>query len=173
MLGLKAKQTRFEQMVGAYSSDLFRYAAWLCGDQSVAEDLVQETFARAWRSLDSLKDDAAAKGWLFTIVRRENARLHERQRPETGQIETDQLADMTRFDTSTEAFTLRRALAGLSSQYREPLILHIIGGFTTEEIASMLNLSPSAVMTRLFRARKQLRKVLDDNPAVTDRKRRA
>ena len=80
----KARQTRFERLVERYATDLYRYAVWLCGSQALAEDLVQEAFMRAWRSLDSLKEDSAAKSWLFTIVRRENARVHERQRQRPG-----------------------------------------------------------------------------------------
>ncbi|MCP4406891.1 MAG: sigma-70 family RNA polymerase sigma factor [Gammaproteobacteria bacterium] len=157
------RQARFEALADEFSTDLYRYAMWLCGDRVVAEDLVQECFLRAWRSLDSLKDERSAKSWLFTILRRENARLHERQRPETGQIDTSQLEDSDRYDTTTEAFVLRRALAALPQNYREPLILQVLGGFSTEQIGEMLGMSKSAVMTRVFRARKRLRGVLSGN----------
>lgn len=56
-----AKQKRYEALVYALHGDLFRYAFWLCHDRQVAEDLVQETFLRAWKALDSLKDEKAAK----------------------------------------------------------------------------------------------------------------
>ena len=69
-----SKQTRYENLVNAYSPWLYRYAYWLSGERAAAEDLVQETFLRAWRFLDSLKEEAAAKSWLTTILRRENAR---------------------------------------------------------------------------------------------------
>ncbi len=154
------KQLRFESLVRRFSPDLYRYAVWLNGDPSTAEDLVQETFMRAWRALDSLKDEASAKGWLFTILRRENARLYERERPETGQIDTARLVDPIRFDTSTEAFVLRRALAELPLEYREPLTLQVIGGFSCDEIAGLLGLSASAVMTRIFRARRKMQERL-------------
>jgi RNA polymerase sigma-70 factor (ECF subfamily) len=155
-----SSQFRFEKLINEFSSDLYRYALWLCGDRDTAEDLVQETFMRAWRSIDSLRNEGTVKGWLFTILRRENARLHERQRPETGQIDTSQLEDIKHYDTSTEAFVLRRALAQLSADYREPLVLQVLGGFSCEEIADMLDMSDSAVMTRVFRARKKLRETL-------------
>ncbi len=165
-------QGRFEELVEQYSADLFRYALWLCGDRSIAEDLVQESFLRAWRSIEKLKDENSVKSWLFTILRRENARLHERQRPETGQIDTSQLEDQNQNDTRTEAFVLRRAIAKLSEEYREPLVLQVLGGFSVEEIARLLNISKSAVMTRVFRARKKLRETLteestdDNNKAI-------
>lgn len=65
------KQRKYEALVRAYHRDLFRYAYWLCKDKSIAEDLVQETCLRAWKSLDSLQDEKAAKSWLITILRRE------------------------------------------------------------------------------------------------------
>ncbi len=158
-----SRQHRFEALVDQFSNDLFRYAIWLCGNKATAEDLVQETYMRAWRSLDKLKSDGAAKSWLFTIIRRENARLYERERPETGGIDTSQVMDHNFYDTSTEAFALRNALAKLADKYREPLLLQVLGGFSCDEISGMLDLSVSAVMTRVSRARKQLRDMLSED----------
>ena len=73
------KQKRYEALVKALHADIFRYAMWLIKDKAIAEDVVQETFLRAWKSLDSLKDEGAAKSWLITILRRENARRFERK----------------------------------------------------------------------------------------------
>jgi len=61
------KQKRYEALVKAFHADIFRYAVWLIKDRAIAEDVVQETFLRAWKSLDSLQDEAAAKSWLITI----------------------------------------------------------------------------------------------------------
>ncbi|MCK7500643.1 MAG: sigma-70 family RNA polymerase sigma factor [Comamonadaceae bacterium] len=63
----------FESMVRAYSRDLYRFAWWLCRDRAQAEDLVQETFARAWKAWHTLRDERAVKGWLFAILRNEHA----------------------------------------------------------------------------------------------------
>ena len=145
-------------LVKAYSDDLYRFAYWLCHDKDQAEDLVQETMTRAWRSLDSLKDDKAAKGWLLTILRRENARRFERIQPDLVDIEPDSIAEtISDYDVSTEAFVLRQSLADLPIKYREPLLLQVLAGFSCDEIAGQLEISTSAVMTRLFRARQQLR----------------
>ena len=73
--------------MGVYHQDMFRYAAWLSRDRTVAEDVVQESLLRAWKSLDSLRDGGAAKHWLLTIVRRENARHFERRRLETVDVD--------------------------------------------------------------------------------------
>ena len=115
-------------------SDLFRYAYWLCHDKHVAEDLVQETFLRAWRALDSLKDEKAAKSWLITILRRENARRFERKRFEMSEYEEAEVTDTksTSNEQEIENYWLREKIAQMPEEYREPLVLQIIGGFSGE-----------------------------------------
>ena len=157
---MKSRQLRFQALLMSVMADIYRYAFWLCRDQHQAEELVQETYLRAWRSLDSLKDDKAAKTWLITILRREYARCFERSRPDMADVDPDVLAGAGEYDTSTEAFSLRRALAALPREYAEPLLMQVIGGYTAEEIATLLELTPSAVNTRLFRARSKLKKTL-------------
>ena len=61
------RQKKYENLVHAYSSWLHRYAYSLAGDSATAEDLVQETYLRAWRFMDALKEEKAAKSWLTTI----------------------------------------------------------------------------------------------------------
>ena len=157
---IKQRQVRFSNLVKLLAKDVFRYAFWLCGDREIATDLAQETFTRAWKALHQLSDDKAAKNWLFTIVRRENARRYERYQPDQEMIELDEIAVNGSYDTSTEAFVLRRALAKLPQIYREPLVLQVIGGYSIEEIAQQLGLSTGAVMTRIHRARQKLRHAL-------------
>ena len=70
------------QLFESMRPDLLRFAQWLARDRAIAEDIVQESLLRAWRSRDALKDPAAARAWLLTIVRREHARLYERKRLE-------------------------------------------------------------------------------------------
>ncbi len=162
-----SKQTRFEALVYVLSADLYRYAFWLCRDRGRAEELVQETFLRAWRSLDALRDDKAAKGWLITILRREHARWYERYRPEIEHgLEPDDLASKSD-SVPAEALAVRRTIADLGAQYREPLLLQVLGGYTCEEIANFLGLSKGAVMTRLFRARQKLRSALESENDAT------
>ena len=75
------RKARFDRLARAYGADLYRFAMWLCGNDALAKDLVQETHLRAWKALDKLKDEAAAKSWLITILRREYARTFERKVP--------------------------------------------------------------------------------------------
>lgn len=156
------KQKRYEALVNALHSDIFRYAYWLVKDKAVAEDIVQETFLRAWKSLDSLKDEKAAKSWLITILRRENARRFERKQFDLVDMDDVSIADESLSnETEIEHRELRRLMAELSDEYREPLMLQIIFGYSGEEIAQQLDLNKNTVMTRLFRARNQLKESLE------------
>ena len=153
------KKPQFEALVRGYSSELYRYAYWLCRDRFVAEDLVQETFTRAWQAWESLRDDKAAKSWLYTILRNEHARLFERKRIEIDEArELDEIAD-TASGAAYERFEMHDALKALPKPYREPLLLQILGGFSCAEIGNMMNISEGAVMTRLTRGRLALRKL--------------
>jgi RNA polymerase sigma-70 factor (ECF subfamily) len=137
----------------------------------VAEDVVQETLIRAWKSREELKDSAATRPWLLTIVRREHARLYERKRLPTVDVEdVEQQGDpaLSTGDTSdgdASLEDLRRAILQLPDEYREPLVLQVLGGLTTAEIAAELALTQPAVLTRLFRARNKLREIYGLTPA--------
>ncbi|WP_406611116.1 sigma-70 family RNA polymerase sigma factor [Agarivorans sp. JK6] len=165
MSDMEAKQKRYEALVQAYNKDVYRYAYWLVKDKHIAEDIVQETFLRAWRSLDSLKDEKAAKAWLITILRRENARRFERKQFNLVDIEDNSVADVnaTSTEQQIENEWLRRQIDKLAPEYKEPLLLQVIGGFSGDEIADMLELNKNTVMTRLFRARNQLKEALDND----------
>jgi RNA polymerase sigma-70 factor (ECF subfamily) len=153
---------RFAELIEPLRLDLYRFALWLARDRQIAEDVVQETLLRAWRSFDSLKEAQAAKHWLLTIARREHARLFERKRHETVNlddlvsVESQMLAGENNLPDD-EIHTVRRAILKLEDEYREPLVLQVLMGYTTEEIATHMNLNQGAVLTRLFRARNRLR----------------
>lgn len=147
------------QLFESLRPDLLRFAQWLARDRAIAEDIVQESLLRAWRSREALKDASAARPWLLTIVRREHARLYERKRLEL--VSLDEVEEFPADGASAEAeddlFALRHAIMKLPLEYREPLVLQVLGGFSTEEISQELALSSTAVLTRLFRARNKLR----------------
>lgn len=158
---MKEKQQRYEALVHAFHADIYRYAYYLTKDKSIAEDVVQETFLRAWRSLNALKDEKAAKAWLITIVRRENARRFEKKQLDTVDIDANPVADDTVFtEQSLQEADMQRLLLMLSEPYREPLILQLLFGYSGDEIAAQLNLNKNTVMTRLFRARNQIKELL-------------
>ncbi|MCB1626167.1 MAG: sigma-70 family RNA polymerase sigma factor [Xanthomonadales bacterium] len=153
---------RFDTLVRTYSTELYRYAYWLCQDEALSKDLVQETFLRAWRSIAQLRDVAAAKSWLITIVRREHARLYERKRLPTDDIDDIPVEDGDSPEPAalSDVDTIRAAMARLPTKYREPLVLQVVMGMSCREIAEELQISESAVMTQLFRARQKLQEQL-------------
>lgn len=158
-----SRQTKFQLLVDGCSTDLYRYAAWLTGDRAVAEDLVQDTYLRAWRTLDGLKAVKASRYWLFTLLRREHARHGARSHAQMVQCVNETVATgADRFDPDAEVFMVRRVLTALPPEEREPLILQVIGGFDCDEIAALLGIKISAVTTRVARARRQVRDLLGE-----------
>lgn len=152
-------EVRFEAMVRAFSADLFRYALFLSRDRSQAEDLTQEAFLRAWRSLPNLREESKARSWLFTTVRREYLRQFERFQPPLDELDPERMPEPG--GNEAETMWLRRLIEQLPVIYREPLMLQAIGGFSGNEIAQMLDIPRATVNTRLFRARAHLRQKLD------------
>jgi RNA polymerase sigma-70 factor (ECF subfamily) len=165
----RLKQQRFETLCEPCRGDVFRFVLRLSRSHPVAEEVVQETFLRAWRSLDSLKDGESAKSWLLTIARREHARLYERKRHPTVDIdelaaaESGALAEKHERDPD-EVEDVRKAIFDLEPEHREPLVMQVMMGYSTEEIARQLGINEGAVSTRLFRARNRLRARLGLGP---------
>jgi RNA polymerase sigma-70 factor (ECF subfamily) len=168
-----AERASFEQLLQRMRPEMLRFALWLARDGALAEDIVQESLLRAWRARTDLKDPAAARAWLLTIVRREHARLFERKRLELVSLDEGYEPDGSPGEGDDESSELRRAIVLLPLEYREPLVMQVLGGFSTEEIAGELGLSRGAVLTRLFRARNKLRDIYADGeggaqPAVSN-----
>ena len=153
----------FEQAVRKYSADLYRYAYWLCRDQCTAQDLVQASLERAWRSWAARRDPAATKSWLYAIIRNEHLRGFGRKRLEVEMEDADAPVDF-KLDV---AIDVRRALRLLPPSLQEPLLMQVLGGFSCSEIAAALDTTEGAVMTRLTRARQALRRVLEGGDAMT------
>jgi RNA polymerase sigma-70 factor (ECF subfamily) len=161
-------RARFQALCQALRPDLLRFAFWLSRDLTLAEDVVQETLLRAWKSRDSLQNEAAAKPWFLTIIRREYARTFERKRPATVDVD-DLIAREEPIFAATheqDLVEIRAALFKLPEEYREPLVLQVLMGYSTAEIAAELGLTTGAVLTRLFRGRKQLRALCGEDTAM-------
>ncbi len=167
-VGGNLKRARFQALCQKLRPDLLRFAFWLSRDFALAEDVVQETLLRAWKAQDSLLDERAAKPWFLTIIRREYARTFERKRLVT--VDVDELIakeePMLAAAEDQDLAVLRAALFRLPEEYREPLVLQVLMGFSTAEIAAELNLSGAAVLTRLFRGRKQLRALCGEDTSL-------
>src|SRR4029078_12280721 len=105
------------------SGDWCRSAYCLCGDEALANDLVQETFLRAWRALGDLRETNAAKAWLITILRREHPDLYGRNTPQSSDVSEIDIADerdTVQPESAGEDAVIRAAIHRLDPKYREP-----------------------------------------------------
>jgi RNA polymerase sigma-70 factor (ECF subfamily) len=154
-----SRQAKFNRLAETYGIDLYRYAMWICGNDALAKDLVQETFLRAWKAMDKLKDPKAVKSWLITILRREYARTFERKVPKFTDVDKVVVPEDSELEPEdrTEIKMLRQSILELAPKYREPLLMQVVLGYSCQEISEALDISKSAVMTQLFRAREQLK----------------
>jgi RNA polymerase sigma-70 factor (ECF subfamily) len=148
----------FDEAVRAHAADLYRFAYWLARDRAQAEDIVQEALLRGWRAFGGVKEPAAVKSWLFSIVRNEFYRAR-------GGMPSFESLDERGLEVADERATLfglelREAILALPAAYAEPLALQVLGGFSCAEIAVLLETTEGAVMTRLTRARQALRRLV-------------
>jgi len=165
------KKHKFDSLVRTFHGDLYRYALFLSKNESLAQDLVQEVYLRAWKNLDKLRDVKAAKSWLFTILSRENARHFGRNQLDTVNIDfVEEIPSSESTEANMQRHQLQRAIVKLEADYREPMLLQIVGGFTTDEIAGILHLNDNTVSTRLFRARSQLKQAMKNDTSKTKSK---
>jgi RNA polymerase sigma-70 factor (ECF subfamily) len=166
--GGKQRRARFQALCQSLRPDLLRFAFWLSRDRALAEDVVQESMLRAWKARDSLLDESAAKPWLLTIIRREYARTFERKRFST--VDVDELIakeePLLAAAEEQDVSDVRTAMMKLPDQYREPLVLQVLLGYSTAEIARELDLSGPAVLTRLCRARRLLREACGEDTSL-------
>ena len=149
----------FDSLVREHAGDLFRFAWWLARDRQQAEDIVQEALLRGWRAFPRLRDRAALKSWLFSIVRNEYRRMVSKQGPAAESIDE---AGLEIPDERAGLFGLemRDAILALPLAYAEPLALQVLGGFSCAEIASLCDTTEAAIMTRLTRARQALKRLI-------------
>ena len=164
---LRPSSTHFDQAVRAYSSELFQYASWLCRDRHRAEDILQEAFARAWKSWHQVEDETSRRGWLYTIVRNEFLREAGRINARREEAEDDEPVDIPDGIDFTIGVELRDLLARLPEKFLEPLLLQNLVGMSCEEISVVMGLSVGATMTRLTRARLALHDLLHEKTNET------
>lgn len=173
-----SRETLFQTLVEGLLPDVFAYAMWLTKNKAEAEDIAQESLIRAWRFVGKLRDQNAVKPWLLTIVRREFIRVRRKQarlaevsleEPKAFLEQIEGQADVL----NVEQLAVREALAQLEDDYREPLVLQVLMGYSTNEIATIMGLKQGAVLTRVFRARKQLKVILEKNNSALKDKPRA
>jgi RNA polymerase sigma-70 factor (ECF subfamily) len=141
---------------------IYRYLLYLTGRPDQAEDLTQETFLQGWRHLDTFRGRGSLRGWLHRIAHREF--LHRLQcRPaELGLAEIAELA-APHATAWTERVELREVIDRLPLEQREVLLLHYLEGYSSTEIARIVEVAVGTVCSRLSRARERLREALGDD----------
>lgn len=159
----------FEEMVANHLDALYRTALRLTGRPYDAEDLVQETYLRAWRSLHTYRQGTNPKAWLFRILH--NARIDQyrastRTVPTVDEMEGQDPAFVVQETPESLVLSgvmdagVRQALMNLPETFRACVILADLEGFSYQEIADILSIPRGTVMSRLFRGRRAMRKAL-------------
>lgn len=149
----------FERLYYTYAPDLHRYLARLCGDADLAQDLLQDTFVKAYRALPRTRPDLQARPWLYKIATN-TAR---------SAMRTAALKRVFAFGDHppepvgpapppwesryAEADLVERALAAIRPDYAAPLLLHWREGFSIDELCPILGLSRDNLKKRLYRAK--------------------
>jgi RNA polymerase sigma-70 factor (ECF subfamily) len=157
---------------------IFRYIMSMVRDTAEAEDLTQETFLRAYRRRDSLRDEGARTAWLYRIATHvclDRLRQFARRNPLESDADLDQV-DIPEPDTPSLQKTIERDemsecvqnfLNRLSDSYRAVILLHDMHELTSPEIAQLLGESLATVKIRLHRARLKLRVALESGCAFS------
>jgi RNA polymerase sigma-70 factor (ECF subfamily) len=151
-------QSQIVRLVDENYRLIYRFALRLCGSETEAEDLAQQTFLSAHRHWDQLRQPEKARSWLLSITR--NAYLKRSRQPRQihfSSMESPPEPVEISEGTAVDEERLRRALEELSEEYRTPLILYYFEEFSYRDIAELLSIPIGTVMSRLSRAKQHLR----------------
>jgi RNA polymerase sigma-70 factor, ECF subfamily len=158
----RSRKEDFDRLAFAHFHELRRVALRVCEDRETADDLVQETYLRAWRSFDKFELDTNCRAWLFQIffyVRSEYRRSQARQ-PLVFSLDYVKESTLPSQTNTSLDFTLeeiKQAFAQLPEAFRIAVLLSDIEGLKYREIAEVLNVPVGTVMSRLSRGRQMLR----------------
>jgi RNA polymerase sigma-70 factor (ECF subfamily) len=156
----------FEELALPLFEQLYNFAHWLAKDASEAEDLVQETYAKALRAFSGFQLGTNFRAWMFRILR--NTFLTSRTGLKSTPVSDDEVETIASTAPNPETVLLeradremvRQALTELPVPFREILLLCEVEEMSYEEIAQVLAIPVGTVMSRLYRARKALRALM-------------
>jgi RNA polymerase sigma-70 factor (ECF subfamily) len=162
------KLTRFEQTIMPHVDAAYNLARWLAGNESDAQDVVQDAYLRAFRFFAGFRGEDS-RAWLLRIVR--NAfydSLKQKRRQDTSTEFDEQIHAIEESAEDLSGTVLEKAdyellhktIAELPVEFREILVLRELEDFSYKQIAAMINAPLGTVMSRLARARSQLRSLL-------------
>ena len=160
---MQEQRQQFERAIWPHLRGAYNLARWLGGNQQDAEDVVQESFLKAFRAVDRLRTEDA-RAWLLTIVRNTALTYRQRAKPKAEVAWVENLPEPADASAGPEARLLelerrkrvRLAIEGLPTEFREALVLREIEGLPYKEIAWVLKVPIGTVMSRLSRARNLL-----------------
>ena len=167
----RAAEEAFTALVNRFERTALAVAYGCCGDSTLAGDVTQESFLRAWQRLDELEDEHKFGAWLCGIVR--NLAIDAKRR---GPKRTEWIEDGSSIATAPPADSLQRieeedriaqAQRQLDDQSRAVVVLRYYENLNSAAIAELLGSTATAVDMRLSRARRTLRELLDENKAVS------
>ncbi len=176
----EAERARFEALVRQHLDALYGAALRLTRNRADAEDLIQETLLKAWRSFHTFTEGTNARAWLFRILMNAHIDRYRKtaREPETTDVEdvgefylynkvqeSEQLrgvGDPEKLLEHVMEHQVREALESLPDHFRSVVILADLQGFSYKEIADILGIPVGTVMSRLFRGRRLLQRKLWD-----------
>jgi len=165
---LELRRQKFECEALAHLDDLMRTAIHIAHSRQDGEDIIQETYLRAWRYFDSFEPGTNCRAWLFRIM----FNVIKGKRGKLSRLSETPLEDLIGIDDSSSnvvMFDPLRQIEGheileftnqLSQEYRSVLWLVVVEEFSYRETAEILDVPIGTVMSRLHRARNELRKLL-------------
>ncbi len=172
-------RSAFEELVRRHADRLYAVVLRFVANADEAEEVTQEAFLRAWRSIDRFQGRAQFFTWLYRIGINEAKRRAERRPPAgtVSSLEDSPLDDAPDWSEAPELRAeqgdlrrvLERAVRALPPDYRTPLILRDVEGLSTQEAAEVMELGEAAFKSRLHRARLAVRRSVDDYFAESER----
>lgn len=164
LFGKFGRKRRLHNQICEQRERLYRIAWSWCHDSHTADDLVQEALTRAMSKIDSLRDENRLQVWLTQILANLYRDQFRRITPDTG-LETDLLAGGDDPEQAANRTQLvkrtREAISRLGDDQRQVLTLVDVAGFSYSDTASILDVPVGTIMSRLSRARKRMREMLE------------